>query len=174
MEVTYQLTADDFRHGMMAWRMRSRWRRWNYWLRFAVMAPLLVVSATMLVAYPPARLKQDLWIVLGGSAFWLAFPWAMPWLSARTQFRRMPSARDPMTLTVSESGLHMRSRHADSQIAWSTFIDWREEKSVFVVFPQPRTYVPIPKQAFTDEQLTEFRETLSRNILPLKASRIIR
>ena len=63
----------------------------------------------------------------------------------------------------------MRSRHADSQIAWSTFIDWREEKSVFVVFPQPRAYVPIPKRAFTDQQQVEFRETLRRNIVSFKS-----
>jgi YcxB-like protein len=80
----------------------------------------------------------------------------------------MPSAQDPITLTVSESGLRVQSRHADSQIAWSAFIGWREEKSVFVVFTQPRLYVPIPKRAFTDEQQAEFRGTLRRNILPFK------
>jgi hypothetical protein len=169
MEVTYQLTADDFRHGMIAWRMRSLWRRWSYRFGLAVMPPILVLNAILLVVYPKSELRQIQWLLLGAASLWLAFTSTAPWLSARIQFRRMPSAQDPMTLAVSEGGLRMQSRHADSQIAWSAFIDWREEKSVFVVFPQPRTYVPIPKRAFTEQQQAEFRETLRSNILPLKS-----
>ena len=71
-------------------------------------------------------------------------------------------------LAISESGLRMQSKHTDSQLAWAAFIGWREAKSVFVIFPQPRTYVPIPKRAFTEQQQVEFRETLRRNVLPFK------
>jgi hypothetical protein len=43
---------------------------------------------------------------------------------------------------------------------------WGEDKAVFVILPQPRIYVPIPKRAFTAEQQNEFRELLRRNIKP--------
>jgi hypothetical protein len=169
MEVTYQLTEDDFRRGMIAWRMRSRWRRWNYRLRLAIMIPILIFSAVLLVVYPHSELKQILWIGLGASVFWLTSIWTQPWLTARLQFRRMPSAQSPTTVVVSESGLHVRSLHGDSQVAWSAYIGWGEEKSVFVLFPQPRIYLPIPKRAFTEQQQAEFRETLLRNVLPFKS-----
>ncbi len=169
MEISYQLTADDFRHGMIAWRMRSRWRRWSYCFGIVLMPLIFVVSATLLILYPRPELKQGLWTMLGTSALWLGFIWLNPWLSARMQFRRMPTALVPMTLAISESGLRIRSQHADSQLAWSAFIGWREDHAVFVVFPQPRTYVPIPKRAFTEQQQAEFRETLRRNILPFKS-----
>jgi peptidoglycan/LPS O-acetylase OafA/YrhL len=122
MEIAFQLTADDFRHGMIAWRMRSAMRRWNHWFGFALTIPGLVLSAAMLVAYPHSPLKQTQWVALGVCAVWLACTWAQPWLSARIQFRRMPSAQDPMTVEISESGLRMRSRHADSQVAWSAYL----------------------------------------------------
>jgi hypothetical protein len=169
MEVTYQLTADDFRHGMMAWRMTSRWRRWKYWFGLAVMIPILIVSAILLVAYPHSALKQTFLIGLGAAVVWLASIWTGPWLSAFMQFRRMPSAQDPTTVAISDSGLRVHSRHGDSQVAWSAYIGWGEETSVFVLFPQPRTYLPIPKRAFTEQQQIEFRETLRRNILPFKS-----
>jgi hypothetical protein len=169
MEVTYQLTADDFRHGMIAWRMKSRWRRWSHRIGLVVMPLLLIFNASLLLLHPQPQLKQIEWIGLGVSTLWLSYIWVGPWFSARMQFRRMPSAQDPITLAVLGSGLRVQSRHADSQIAWSAFIGWREEKSVFVVFTQPRLYVPIPKRAFTGEQQTEFRETLCRNILPFKS-----
>ena len=169
MELTYQLTADDFRHGMIAWRMKSGWRRWTYRFGLVIMVPILVFSATMLVAYPHSALRRDLWIMLGASLFWLAFVSSMPWLSARMQFRRMPTALVPMTVAISEAGIRMQSQLADSQLTWSAFVGWREEKSVFVVFPQPRTYVPIPKRAFTEQEQAEFREILRRNVLPFRS-----
>jgi hypothetical protein len=168
MEVTYQLTADDFRRGMLAWRMRVGWRRWSYRVGLVLMPAVLTINAILLAVDPHSVLKRFEWVLLGGAAFWLAFVLASPWLSARAQFRRMPSAQGPTTLAVSDSGIRMQSVHVNSQIAWSAFIDWREEKSVFVVFPQPRAYVTIPKRAFSEPQQAEFRETLRRNILPLK------
>ena len=61
--------------------------------------------------------------------------------------------------------MQVQSQHYDSRVAWSTYIGWAEVESVFVLFPQPRIYVPIPKRAFDDRQLAEFREMLRRNIL---------
>jgi hypothetical protein len=169
MEVTYQLTADDFRHGMIAWRMKNALRRWSCWIGLAVMPPILIFNAILLIWYPRPSLRETEWFLLGAATFCLGYIGAGPWISARIQFRRMPSAHDPITLATSDSGLRIQSRHADSRVAWSAFIGWREEKSIFVVFPQPRTYVPIPKRAFTGQQQAEFREILRRNIVPFKS-----
>jgi len=106
--------------------------------------------------------------MLGGSVFWLVFIWTLPRLSARMQFRRTPSVQDPMTIAISESGLHVQSPHGDSQVAWSAYMGWGEEESVFVLLPQPLIYLPIPKRAFTEQQQAEFREALRRNIRPLR------
>jgi len=73
-----------------------------------------------------------------------------------------------MTIEPSDAGLHIQSAHADSKVAWSAYVAWGENKTVFVILPQPRIYVPIPKRAFSAEQLSEFREILRRNILPKK------
>jgi hypothetical protein len=39
-----------------------------------------------------------------------------------------------------------------------------KQKSVFVIMPQPRLYIAIPKRAFSEEQISEFRELLRRNV----------
>lgn len=67
-------------------------------------------------------------------------------------------------MIITDSGMHIRSPHYDSQVGWSTYIGWAENASVFALFPQPRIYVPIPKRALTAEQLDEFREILHRNV----------
>jgi YcxB-like protein len=57
------------------------------------------------------------------------------------------------------------TKHYDSNVSWSAYIGWSEGQRVFVLFPQPRIYVPIPKRAFNEEQLAEFREILKHNIV---------
>ena len=117
---------------------------------------LFINSATVVNVVPGV-------VVSVGFLTWI---WAGPSLSARRQFRNTPSAHDPMTIEVSDLGLQIRSVHADSKVAWSAYMGWGEYKSVFVILPQPRIYVPIPKRAFTVEEQSEFRELLRRNIKP--------
>jgi hypothetical protein len=164
VEITYQLTQDDFRHGMQAWRTRTAWLRWNYRIGVAVMITLLVIGICLLVSTPSLQLKYMSWFALGFPAVWFACVWAAPRFQARMQFRRMPSAQSPMTLSISDSEIHFRSQHYDSRVAWSTYIGWAEGDIVFVLFPQPRLCLPIPKRAFTGEQLVQFRELLGRKI----------
>jgi hypothetical protein len=102
--------------------------------------------------------------ILGFAALWFAYMWVAPRFSGRRQFRGSPSAQSPMTVDASDVGLAVHSAYGESKVSWSAYMAWAEAKSVFVILPQPRIYVPIPKRAFTSEQLAEFRELLSRNI----------
>jgi hypothetical protein len=128
------------------------------------MGLIFLVSVAQLFAAPVNRVTSLPGIVFSVVA--LVFIWAGPSLSGRRQFRNTPSAHDPMTIEASDAGLEIHSVHADSKVAWSTYMGWGESKSVFVILPQPRIYVPIPKRAFTAEQLDEFRELLRQNIKP--------
>jgi hypothetical protein len=102
------------------------------------------------------------------AALWFSFMLLAPRYSARRQFRGSPTAQSPMTLGITDAGLEIHSAHSDSKVAWSAFVAWAESKSLFVILPQPRIYIPIPKRAFTEEQVSEFREILRRNIVPRK------
>ena len=74
-------------------------------------------------------------------------------------------AQSPISLEASEQGLAFHGPHADSKVAWSAYVGWGEGKSFFVLLPQTRVYITIPKRAFTEEQQSEFREMLRRNVL---------
>lgn len=163
MQVTFQLTAEDYRQGFLAWRDLHAWRRWGtraaaafFGLGFVVFVIQLFAGGRILEVWPGLAASAGFLIVIFGS----------PSFTARRQFRTTPTAHDPMTIEASDAGLQIHSVHADSQVAWSAYMAWGEYKSVFVILPQPRIYVPIPKRAFTAEQLVEFRELLGRNIKP--------
>jgi hypothetical protein len=68
-------------------------------------------------------------------------------------------------MEVSEPGLEFHNPHAESKVAWSAYVAWGEAKSVFIIMPQPRAYVAIPKRAFSEAQVPEFRDMLRRNIV---------
>ena len=89
--------------------------------------------------------------------------WARPRLNARRR-AVMPLTQAPLTLDVSDDGLHFLSPLEDSQLSWRAFGGWAEGNAVFALFPSVGTTLPIPKRAFTAEQLDEFREILRRNV----------
>lgn len=165
MQVSFQLTTDDYRDGLLAWRNLKFWRRWGiraagvfFGLGFVVFVlQLFITSATIGSVAPGLALSAGFVILI----------WAGPSLSGRRQFRNTPAAHSPMTIDTSDSGLEIHSVHADSKVAWSAYMAWGEHKTVFVSLPQPRIFVPIPKRAFTAEQQSEFRELLRRNVRPL-------
>jgi hypothetical protein len=162
MQITYQLTPEDYRNGLMAWRNLRPWRRWGM-LALAVWMCVIFLGSIVQLFAAPVHFVTVL-AGIGFSVVVLVLIWAGPSLSARKQFRNTPTAHSPVTIDASDLGLHIQSVHAESQVAWSAYMAWGEYKSVFVILPQARIYVPIPKRAFTAEQLVEFRELLSRNI----------
>jgi YcxB-like protein len=166
MQITYQLTADDYRDGMFAWRNLSPWRRWA--VRICLAVATLAIGVCVLSSFIAPK-AVGTWAPLGVlSMFWVLFLLFGHRFSAKRQFRNLPSAQHPMTVDVSDFGLRVRSVQADSSMAWSGYMAWGEGKSVFVILPQPRIYVPIPKRAFTAEHQDEFRELLRKNIKAAK------
>jgi hypothetical protein len=166
MQVSFQLTPNDYRDGVIAWRNVRAWRRWVVVMVYVAGSIAIIVSLIRIFSELNASTLATLGAVLGLMAFWLAIMWAAPRLTSQRQFRNTPSAHSPMTIEATDAGLHVRSAQADSKVAWSVYMAWGEYKSVFVILPQPRIYVPIPKRAFTAEQQSEFRELLRRNIKP--------
>jgi YcxB-like protein len=164
MRITFQLTAEDYYQGLLAWRNLKAWRRWL--LRCAYFLMSLTIPAGVLLAFvrPDHHTIKISTAILGFAALWFTYMCAAPRFSGWRQFRGSPSAQSPMTLEASDAGLAVHTAYGDSKVSWSAYTAWAEAKSLFVILPQPRIYVPIPKRAFSSEELVEFREILRRNI----------
>jgi hypothetical protein len=165
MHVTYQLTLDDFYQGMLAWRNRRRWQQWVRWASYFLVAGGSLTSLLILLLDRRAETTTTAVFTVIFGILWFAYMLLAPRLSARRQFGNNPLAQSPITLDVSEQGLEFHNPHAESKVAWSAYVAWGEAKSVFVIMPQPRAYVAIPKRAFSEGQVSEFRDRLRRNIV---------
>jgi len=164
VRITFQLTPKDYHQGLLAWRSFKTWRRWLLRCAYFLVGLTILVSLLLPLVRPGSEMLKIWAAPLAFAVIWFAFMLGAPWLSARQQYRNTPTAQTPISIEASDTGLSIQSAHADSRVAWSAYAAWGENKSVFVVLPQPRIYVPIPKRAFSAEQLVEFRELLGRNI----------
>lgn len=141
---------------------------WVRWTAYVIVGVSSLVCLLMLLLDRRTGTRPA---ALGGIGFGLVwFTWMLlaPRFYSRRQFRNNPIAQSQISLNISDQGFESHNAHADSRVAWSAYVAWGEAKSVFILMPQPRIYVAIPKRAFTEEQQTEFREILRRNVVAQK------
>jgi hypothetical protein len=164
MEVNYQLTVDDFRCAMKAYGARTPFLRWTARFRVGFAILVLATGMILLILASHSNAFHNLIPLYIFFILWNLIVWALPYISARSQFRGSPSAKAPITLDITDAGLHFHSQHTDSKVAWSAYVKWLEEKTIFALFPNPKIFIVIPKRAFTVDQASEFRDLLREHV----------
>jgi hypothetical protein len=163
MEISYQLTEDDYRQGYKAFRRRKTFSLWatriGWVLLFLVLAEALFISIS-----GSDRSFPNLALLWGLVAFWSYCLWYAPRYAAGKMIKGSPSASLPYTAQMSEDGLYFRTSAGESRLTWNLIIGWVEVERVFALFPSPLTFFPIPKRAMTDQQQDELRSLLKNNI----------
>ena len=163
MEISYQLTEDDYRQGFKAFRRRKIFSLWTtrigWLLLFVALAEALFISISA-----SDRNLPILALLWGFVAFWTYCLWYAPRYAARKMIKGSPSASLPHTAQMSEEGLYFRTSAGESRLAWNLIIGWVEVERVFALFPSPLTFFPIPKRAMTDQQQDELRKLLKSKI----------
>jgi len=163
MEISYQLTEDDYRQGYKAFRRRRTFSLWaariGWVLLFLALAESLFVSISGF-----DRSFPNLALLWGLVAFWAYCLWYAPRYAARKMIKGSPGASLPHTAQMSEDGMYFRTSAGESRLKWNLIIGWVEVERVFALFPSPLTFFPIPKRAMTDQQQDELRSLLKNNI----------
>ena len=95
---------------------------------------------------------------------WAVIMWAIPWLSARTQFLKQPAAQGARTLLVDETGIRWRWSGGSSDVEWRNYIRYFESKRMFLLYLSPVVFNMVPKRALTAVQISEFRRILEQKI----------
>jgi hypothetical protein len=163
MEISYQLTEDDYRQGYKAFRRRKTFSLWatriGWVLLFITLAEALFESIFGL-----DRSFPILALLWGLVAFWAYCLWYAPRYAARKMITGSPSASLPHIAEMSEDGLYFRTSGGESRLTWNLIIGWVEVERVFALFLSPLTFFPIPKRALTSQQQDELRRLLNNNI----------
>lgn len=164
MQFTYELTADDYRHALLAYRDRNFFSRWVILFLILLFASCAAIQGYLILATEQDWLSRSLPLTLFTMCVLLFQLRGAPYFNARRQFRNTPSAHGSITLEVQDAGLRFRSASTDASVLWEHYIKWIEGDSVFVLFSSPLIFVLIPKRAFDSDQLRQFKETLRQKI----------
>ena len=163
MQISYQLTAEDYRHAFYAFRNRNSSLRLRNRIMLVVAGLCLglLIAGTIINADTPAGTVVVLLILL----YWGYCRWYAPRMIGRKMMAG-PGASGARTVEISENGMHDRTEVSDSKMTWNLFVGWNENNEVFALFPSAISFLPVPKRAMTTEQQDEFRTLLQKYVRP--------
>ncbi|HLN99420.1 MAG TPA: YcxB family protein [Pyrinomonadaceae bacterium] len=163
MEISYQLSEDDYRQGYKAFLRRTTYSLWRSRIAYAVLFFTLAVALFVSI-FGPDRNFPTLALLWGLAAFWTCSLWYSPRYLARKMITGNPSASLPHAVEMSEDGLNFRTSASESRLTWELITGWAEVDRVFALFPSPISFLPIPKRALTHDQQDELRSLLQQKI----------
>jgi len=107
MEVTYELTKQDFVDAVNAHRNRSAFSKW-FPRTFATIAFVLAgIGLFQLASRPNNQTLSNFAPLFVLAAVWAALIWGAPWLMAKRLYGEQPSLRGPRTMLLDSGGVHL-------------------------------------------------------------------
>ena len=156
-----------YRKGELIWESaKICWKRREYILTLSLFI-LVFLALAVATIY-----DRDLWawtviaVNLPIAIFLSPLYWARRALnSSRASF--------PLknTLRFDKHGITIVGQLTRHELPWQTFVKWREDDNYFLLYQTFLNAVIVPKRAFTQEQMADFRSCL--NAIPDKTARPI-
>ena len=163
MEITYELTQEDFTESFAAHRNRRPVMRW---IRWTIAWILIVASALVLFGSIRTGNTKTLLPFFLIVAMWLVILAGGPlWWSARRQFLKQPGARGPRTVLFDDIGAHWRWNGGSSDVEWKNYVRSVEGKNHILLYTSPACFNIVPKRALGKEDLVSVLALLKQRIL---------
>jgi hypothetical protein len=156
MEIRYDITAADHLEMVKAVHAKLGPR----------LLKIAICGATILfvfLAFPnsDSGFKIISAAVLGSLAF---VQLTIPYIIHRRVYFRNPRLFATRTVLLNEDGLVSDSDLAHTEIKWNLFEGFKETENLFLTFQGRHVVGIIPKRAFPEEKLKEFRDLLRSKI----------
>ena len=128
-----------------------------YVIYFGIIACVFAVTGILTRGFP-----YGLFLVF--SSAWLFSRFVFRPVYLKRDFRRHPNLAREYLLRIDEEGICFKCDVSQEEKSWSAFTKWGETRNVFLVYLGARLFDIIPKRAFSDPELNEFRKLLSRHL----------
>lgn len=104
-------------------------------------------------------------VFLGVSASFILILFAAFVVIPPLAFRRESKFRDEYSLTFSPDGIHFRTAHIDSDLAWNLYSRALVDTHSYVLYYGSRTFSVIPKRVFQNaEQQAAFDQLVTQHV----------
>jgi hypothetical protein len=163
MTITYQLKQEDFLGAFKAHRNSKPVAKWAR--RFLIAIPgLFFASSILVVLAGRADDPQSIVPPLAIFAIWGTVLWGLPRWAARKQFTGQRATQGPITLTLDETGVHMRWNSGNSDVQWRNFVRCVEGRNQILLYSSPVVFHILPKRALSADELNIVRELVQQHI----------
>ena len=169
VKVQYQLTPEDIREGDEIIAHGQHLGRWRavLWVAYVI-----VLTAVFVLMNRPGRQEPPHPRPSPGRLLVVVGPWVLVfaaivyWVirSRRKQFEGHQMLQRVQALEAGDEGLVLSDGVSRTDWKWLAFERFAESTNLFLLFLEKKTAVPVPKRAFTAEQLEAFRGLLERNV----------
>jgi len=173
VEVTVQLVQNDLYRANIA----ITWRRYKLY-QWLILCLGMGVAAGSLFGLLfsqttgfPARCAGALFGILFVPVFLVAMVYSNSHTAAKSLMRNTPALQGPTRWTFSETGIKTDGPTAHAELQWNSFLQVRETREQFLLYPQKHLAKVIPKRCFSSEiEIDRFRELVRRRV-PTASSR---
>jgi hypothetical protein len=163
MPVRYSLTEEDVIAGNDMWR-RHQMNIWPLvavtsfsWLLISVYFARTVTGLTLVAVSAGVFLIN---LALAALALWHGKRKSR--LMAASTFRAAPDKGREVKVTWNADGIEFSQRKASRKQSWQEISHWAESDDTFVMLGKGGMFNPIPKRAFSAEELGEIKTHLAK------------
>lgn len=166
MKISYHITREDFIDAQKLHRSKSP----RPLIRAIILTGKILVGASVFLMIALAAVDRDrrLWasltpliIVLAlwllGMLVWVPFNW-------RRCYAKDRRLQQEFTANISEDGVHLQSLDFDASLKWSLYLRLLESDRVFLLYQTNRMFNLLPKAAFGQGEIEEFRQLAHRKL----------
>jgi len=164
MQITYELTKQDFTEAYSAHRDRNPLSKWSRTLFIWIAGLFSGVVFLGFLFKPSTQVAKNLMPFFGLVIMWIAILWLLPRWTIGRQFVKQPGAHGTRALLLDASGALWRWNGGSSDVEWKNYIRSVEGKNQILFYTSPACFNILPKRAIATEQLAEIRNLLQQNI----------
>lgn len=134
----------------------------------AAVIGVLLIGFGVILALTPDEGRRDGQTVLIFGIFICLYLWPILFFRSYRTFKKTPNLQGPIHFRFDDQGLSFDGPHASSEMKWGAILKWKESKSTFLVYQNPRIGSIIPKRFFSTPADVDGVRELLRTHVPRK------
>lgn len=120
----------------------------------------LIVVTLLLIGFFTAYKAMGFGFTLGGIVGYFFLMLVLTPFNAKRQYQQHRALRAEMTVTFSDTGIHIKSEPGESKLEWRDIHRWKYDKGIYLLYITSRMFHMIPARALVNEaELQDLLET---------------